>query len=133
MSKLSNVGKKFKLSFFLIHIFTKLCLISHLLLSKSAISQLFCPSMDYAIKINLIGVLLLHTIVSSFTVISAYFKICNNDNRSVTSSIVLLLLLLSLNMFFFFLIFLLDKLCFIALFVYILCGHNSASIVMVIH
>ena len=51
---------------------------------------------------------------------SAYFKICNNDNNLVTSSIILLLLLLSLNMFWVsYILFniVLDKLCFIAIFV----------------
>ena len=92
--------------------------ISCFLLSKSVISKLFTSPRDSAIKINLIGVLLLHSMVFNFTVISAYFKVCNNDNRSVTLSIVLLPLLLSLNMFILFAI-LLDKLRFIALFVII--------------
>ena len=77
-------------------IFIYLCLILCLLLSNSVISKLFSPPRDYAIKINLMGVLLFHSMVfyGNFMVISAYFKVCNNDDRSMTSSIVSLLYLL---------------------------------------
>ena len=89
-------------------------MISCLLLNKSVFSKLFSPPEDYATKINLIGVLLLHTMVFNFTVIKTCFTVCNDDSRSVTSGIVLLLLLLFLNMFILVDTFL-DKLRFIAL------------------
>ena len=118
ISKLSNVIKKFELNFYKQfsqdYVWFRVCYSVN-----QSFQNYLAPSRDQVITINLIGVLLLHSVVFHFTVISAYFKVCNNDNRSVTLSNVLLLLLLFLNMLILFDIFL-DKLRVIALFVIIL-------------
>ena len=76
ISKLSNVIKKFKLSFSLINSFHKTTFDSvFVTYSKSVISKLFSPPRDQSIKINLIRVLLLHTMVFSFRVPISKFAI----------------------------------------------------------
>ena len=124
-------NQKFQIEFFSCKLFSQSYLWFYVYYLENQSFYHNSTPQGYTIKINFIEVVLLHFMVFNLTVISAYFKVCNNDNSSVTSSIVLLLLLLSLSLNMFWShVCCWDNLRYCCICYYILCCRNSASIIV---